>query len=126
MEEEILLQRGGVGFEFASGTDIVASLHTVETFASVGGQEPLDAGQSDSGQFGDSLLSQIGVGSQPEDFHPLLDLWTGMVVTVVGNAFEIVGCEGELGHGFLPDGGCPENLPQSHTRKRPQSAPRGA
>ena len=58
---------------------------------SVGGEEALDAGQSDPGQLGDGLLGQLAVGSEPEDFHPLPDLWTGVVVTVVGYAFQIVG-----------------------------------
>ena len=102
MLEEILLQGGGVGFEFAAGSDIAASLHTVESIPSVGGQETLDTGQSDPGQLGDSLLGQLAVGSEPEDFHPLLDLWAGVVVTVVGYAGNVVGCESELGHGFLP------------------------
>ena len=91
MLEEILLQGGGVGFEFAGGSDVAASLHTVESLSSVGGQEALDAGQSDPGQLGDGLLDEVGVGSKPKDFHPLLDLRTGMVVTVVGDAFQIVG-----------------------------------
>ena len=102
MLEEILLQGSGVGFEFAAGSDVAASLHGVESFASVGGQEALDAGQPDPGQLGDGLLGQLGVRCEPEDFHPLLDLRTGMVVTVVGDAGNVVGCESELGHGFLP------------------------
>lgn len=102
MEKEILLQGGGVGLEFAGGSDVVPPLHGVESFASVGGQKPLDAGQSDSGQLGDDLLGQLGVGSEPEHFHPLLDLWAGVVVTVVGHTGNIVRCESELGHGFLP------------------------
>ena len=91
MLEEILLQGGGVGFEFAAGSDVAASLHAVESISSVGGQKPLDAGQPDTGQLGDCLLDEVGVGSKPKDFHPLLDLRTGMVVTVVGDAFQIVG-----------------------------------
>ena len=91
MLEEILLQGGGVGFEFAGGAYVVPPLHGVESIPSVGGQEALDAGQSDPGQLGDGLLGEVGVGSKPKDFHPLLDLRTGIVVTVVGNAFQIVG-----------------------------------
>ena len=102
MEEEILLQGGGVGFEFASGPDVAASLHAVETFASVGGEEALGAGQPDSGQLGDGLLGRLGVGSEPAHFHPLQYLWAGMVVAVVGHTEDIVRCESELGHGFLP------------------------
>ena len=56
MLEEILLQGGGVGFESAAGSDVAASLHTVESISSVGGEETLDTGQSDPGQLGDSLL----------------------------------------------------------------------
>ena len=91
MLEEILLQGGGVGFESAVGSDVAASLHAIESIPSVGGQKPLDAGQPDPGQLGDGLLGQLGVRCEPEDFHPLLDLRTGMVVTVVGDAFQIVG-----------------------------------
>ena len=102
MLEEILLQGGGVGFEFAGRAYVVPPLHGVESISSVGGQKPLDAGQSDPGQLGDGLLDEVGVGSKPKDFHPLLDLWTGVVVTVAGYAGNVVGCESELGHGFLP------------------------
>ena len=102
MLEEILLQGGGVGFEFAAGSDIAASLHTVESISSVGGEETLDTGQPDPGQLGDGLLDEVGVRCEPEDFHTLLDLRTGVVVTVVGYAGNVVGCESERGHGFLP------------------------
>ena len=91
MKPEVLFQCAGVRFESAGGADVVPPLHGVEPLASVDGQKPLDAGQSDTGQLGDGLLDKVGVGSKPKDFHPLLDLRTGMVVTVVGDTFQIVG-----------------------------------
>ena len=91
MKPEVLFQCAGVRFESAGGAYVVPPLHGVESISSVGGQKPLDAGQPDTGQLGDGLLDEVGVGSKPKDFHPLLDLRTGMVVTVVGDAFQIVG-----------------------------------
>ncbi len=104
MESEVLFQRDGMGFESAGGTDIIPPLHSVESFVAVGGEVTLDAGQADSRQLRQGRLRQVGLGGEPEQLHPFLNLRTEMVVAVVGDTFEIVRCQRKLGHGFLPNG----------------------
>jgi hypothetical protein len=79
------------------------------------------------GQAGE--LSDLGLGKsmsgKPEDFHPLLDLRTRMVKTVVVNLFNFGRREQEGWHGFLPRGGFGKlDVNQIAPCRKPQFQPR--
>ena len=64
-------------------------------------QIALHRAQRDAGKLGDLLVRKV-VALQPQHFHLPLDVRVRVVISVVGNSFEVFVREGELSHGCRP------------------------
>lgn len=94
----------GVLVEHAGSPAVVPGLDGIELAPPIVGNAALDRRLGQSGELDNLGLGQP-VGRQSQDFHPLLNLRTGMVEPVVVDAFEFVRRDLKRSHGILPRGG---------------------
>ena len=126
MLAEVVFQGGGVLLESVGAPRIVPPLHGLETPIAELVEPTLHAGTRQSAQ-ADDVGPGKPVGREAKDFHPLLNLRTRMVETVVVDLFENRRREFERTHGILPrEGDWGAKVTPFPTSRIAQSLPREA
>jgi hypothetical protein len=103
MRAEVFFEAGSVLVEEAGPPTIVPRLDRLESPPAEVGEATLNGGLGQAGKLSDLGLGQ-SMSGQPKDFHPPLDLRTGVVKAVVVDLFAFRRREWEGRHGFLPRG----------------------